>query len=181
MYHKNFNEACLVQKFCQTTGARKKYDILLDLVKKGQLSNYIERLNRTSVGTGNSLLNEALAQAIQDGQQNSLIRLLSEDLPYNRILSEQTKTDIDRFLEEDKKAHQNVMSKNLADNLERLRLTTQIRHVIIGQGYSGPNLVLMTAAASACVQKLTDSVANNTLTVINTEEQPAVSTEKQEK
>ena len=162
-YYRVTNERCLFQRFCQALGTKRKYLVLLELLEKGQLTNYIDELNQTSVSTGDSLLNEAICQAIQDGKREILIQLLSETLDYKDRLSKETKERIDICLQQDTTDHQLNVSKQLTAYSERIRLTTQIRHALRDSTYEGPNILAMTAHAYAQVKQLTEHIVTNNL------------------
>jgi len=162
-YYKTVHERCVFQRFCQAIGAKKKYSVLVDLLAKGQLTNYIDELNRTNVSTGDSLLNEALCQAIQDQEKEVLIKLLSETLEYSNNLSRETKHRIDIFLKQDNAQTSQDISKKVSDYLERIRLVTQIRNTLAGKDYQGPNLLAMTSAAYTRISELTEEVITNNL------------------
>ena len=168
-YYKVANEQFLYQRFCQLIGARKKYTVLEELLHKGQLTNYIDELNARSISTGNSLLNEALCQAIQDNQNDTVIKLLSETSKYTNGLSAETKQKLDAFLEEDNKTKQNDISKKVSDYLERIRLTILIRHTFAGTDYNGPNFLTMAAATSVHIKDLTKGVITNNLPSLDNE------------
>lgn len=164
-YYRAMHEQCLIQRFCQQIGLKKKYTILHELLVEGQLTNYIDELNKKNISTGDSLLNEALCQAIIDDQRDIVIKLLSETLEYSDRLSKETKQRIDSFLEQDNSDKQKNISKEVSEYLERVRLTTQIRHTLNGVTYQGPNFIAITASASAHIRALTDNVVNNTLPI----------------
>jgi len=164
-YYKTIHEKCVFQRFCQAIGATRKYNVLMALLGEGKLKIYINELNSANVGTGDSLLNEALREAIRDQETEILIRLLSEDLKYTKILCPETKQAIDIFLQQHNKQTSEDISKQVSNYLERIRLVTQIRNTLGDKKYEGPNLLAMTSAAYAHVAQLTEEVITNTLNV----------------
>ncbi len=152
----------------------KKYTVLMFALHQGTLHKYIESLNEHSIGTGDSLLNEAFAEAIKDMQQDTIIRLLSECLNYNNRLSEQTKTQISSMLDQGIQNDQQKIGSLVTQHLEKTRTITEIRRKIENHSYQGPNLLTITAAAHNSIQKLTNNVINDRL-VVQSEAQAAQS------
>lgn len=162
-YYKIVHEQCAYQRFCKLVGAKKKYAVLDELCTKGQLTNYIEELNSNNIGTGNSLLNEALCEAIHDDQSDIIIKLLSEASKYIDGLSIATKKSLNSFLLENNNKNQDDISKEVSEYLERMRLTTKIIHMLNGTEYNGPNYLTIASAAQAYIATLTDAVKTDTL------------------
>ncbi|MBI2344546.1 hypothetical protein HYV10_00540 [Candidatus Dependentiae bacterium] len=154
-----------LQRFGELFGTQKKYDFLLKLLDRGQLINHINKLNRKNISTGDSLLNEALNQAVQDDKRKELIRLLSETLIFSDKLSTETKQRVDIFLQEKQTIDRVQVSNQVSEYLEQQRLITQIRHALTQGTYQGPDILNMTAAAYDHIQTLTDGVIANNLAV----------------
>jgi hypothetical protein len=165
-YHKAVNEQCIFQRFCQALGTKKKYTVLDELLSKGQLVNYIDELNETDISTGDSLLNEALCQGVQDNQGEILMRLLLETLEFKDKLPEETKERISTFLKKYKDRKQLDVAKKLVECLEIVRAIAQIDHAHKGDSpHEEPNLLAIAAAAHLTVQKIALDVATNALVV----------------
>ena len=162
-YDRLVNEQCAFQRFCQLVQAKKKYEILDNLQARGMLTDYIANLNEKKIGTGNSLLNEALAEARVDKKSNIVLQLLSAIKNYSNILTDENKESLEAFLIKDNTEKKALIAVEVQRHLERTKSITEICNAFKKEDYSGPNLLTIASAVTTSIDTLTEGVINNTL------------------